>query len=169
MTSVSGSWSQYSSRSLPEMSALLPTDTKVDNPRPRSLACSMTASPSAPDCDENAIRPGIGNVDENVPFMRTPSVAFMIPMQLGPTTRMPWERTMAMSSSWRARPSSPASENPAEMMQTARTPAVPASSTTWATKRAGTHTSTRSGTRGRSDTDGYACTAETYWALGLTG
>jgi hypothetical protein len=32
MTDVLGSASQYSSRSLPEMSALLPTDTKLEMP-----------------------------------------------------------------------------------------------------------------------------------------
>ena len=38
MTLVSSSDSQYWIRSLPEMSALLPTETKEDRPSPRSLA-----------------------------------------------------------------------------------------------------------------------------------
>ena len=57
-TSVSGSSSQYSSRSFDETSALLPIDTNADSPRPRASACSSSARPSAPLCDENATRPG---------------------------------------------------------------------------------------------------------------
>jgi hypothetical protein len=46
--------------SLLETSALLPIETNEDSPRPILVACSITASPSAPDCDRNPTRPGGG-------------------------------------------------------------------------------------------------------------
>ncbi|SKY05943.1 Uncharacterised protein [Mycobacteroides abscessus subsp. abscessus] len=48
-TSVAASESQYCSRSLPETSARLPAETKVDNPIWRCAAVSRIAMPSAPD------------------------------------------------------------------------------------------------------------------------
>jgi hypothetical protein len=119
MTSVSASSSQYSSRSLPEMSALFPTDTNVEMPSPSRSTCSSTARPSAPDCDDIDTRPGRGNVVENVVFIRTsPALPFIRPMQFGPTSRMPCARARASSSSWSAAPPS-TSAKPAEMTQVA--------------------------------------------------
>ncbi len=88
-TSVPGSCSQYSSRSLPDTSALLPTLMKCEMPMPSARAVSRIASPSAPLCDENATRPGGGYGGANVPSMRTPSSVLSTPRQLGPTSRMP--------------------------------------------------------------------------------
>jgi hypothetical protein len=86
---VFGSCSQYSSRSLPETSALLPSETNIDKPRPRSRINARIASPRAPDCDENAIGPDSGSVAENEAWSRTDGSMLMMPMQLGPTSRMP--------------------------------------------------------------------------------
>ena len=60
ITSVSGSSSQYCSRSLPEMSALLPTETNEESPSPSAPVSSMIASPSAPLWERNPTRPGSG-------------------------------------------------------------------------------------------------------------
>ena len=56
-TCVSSSSSQYSSRSLDETSALLPMDTNAENPSPRALAASSSASPRAPLWDAKPIGP----------------------------------------------------------------------------------------------------------------
>ena len=58
MTSVPGSSSQYSSRSLEDTSALFPTETKAEKLSPRDSAFSSSASPSAPLCEEKPIFPG---------------------------------------------------------------------------------------------------------------
>src|SRR5205809_675284 len=65
MTAVSGSASQYSSRSLLDTSALLPTLTKDERPTRRSIASCRIAMPSAPLCDEKATRPAVGTMGEN--------------------------------------------------------------------------------------------------------
>ena len=54
---VSSSSSQYSSRSLDETSALLPMETNAENPSPRALAASSSASPRAPLWDAKPIGP----------------------------------------------------------------------------------------------------------------
>ena len=56
-TCVSSSSSQYSSRSLDETSALLPMETNAENPSPRTLAASSSASPRAPLWDAKPIGP----------------------------------------------------------------------------------------------------------------
>ena len=58
--SVAGSVCQYCSMSLPDRSARLPAETKVDSPRPRLRAAARIAMPSAPDCAKNPIRPRPG-------------------------------------------------------------------------------------------------------------
>ena len=73
MTRVPGSCSQYSSRSLPETSALLPTLTNCEMPMPSDRAYSRIASPSAPLCDENATGPAGGHAAANVASRRTSS------------------------------------------------------------------------------------------------
>ena len=166
---MSGSSSQYCSRSLPDTSALLPTDTNVAIPRPRFSTWSSTANPSAPDCDDIETRPWRGKVFEKVPFIRTSSLPFSSPMQFGPTIRMPWPRARSIRSACRASPSSPTSEKPAETMQTALTPSSPASSTRSFTAAPGTAMITRSGVSGQSASVGYAATPWTYGAFGLTG
>ena len=76
MTRVSGSSSQYSSRSLPDTSALLPTLTNVERPTCRSAASSRIAMPSAPLCDESATWPAGGKIGENDAFSRTSGFVF---------------------------------------------------------------------------------------------
>src|SRR5450759_5528147 len=51
ITSVAGSSAQYWMKSLPDRSALLPTEMKVESPSDKLFAYSMTARPSAADCD----------------------------------------------------------------------------------------------------------------------
>jgi hypothetical protein len=133
ITSVSSSASQYCRRSLPEMSALFPTLAKLESPSPRRPAAARIASPSAPDCEENATRPGGGKTCEKVPFMRTSPAAFKTPMQLGPIMRMPWSRTVRISASSRSAPASPASEKLAEMTTATFTPRRADSCTTSST------------------------------------
>ena len=89
MTLVEGSCSQYCSRSLPEMSALLPIEAKLDIPNPSSRACWMSAMPRAPDCDEKARVPRPGTDGAKLALRRTAGLRFMTPRQLGPMIRMP--------------------------------------------------------------------------------
>ena len=70
MRLVSGSSSQYSSRSFDETSALFPIETNADRPSPRPSAASRSASPSAPLCDETATFPGGSALGPNVAFSR---------------------------------------------------------------------------------------------------
>ena len=77
--------SQYSSRSFEETSALLPIETKLDSPSPRVSASSSSARPSAPLCEENAIRPGGAARRANVAFSRLAVDA--TPRQFGPISR----------------------------------------------------------------------------------
>src|SRR6185503_16214805 len=92
ITSVSSSDSQYRSKSLPEMLALLPTETKVEMPSPSELANSMIASPSAPLCDEKPTRPRGGKPGANVASNNTSGLVLAMPMQFGPISRMPAPR-----------------------------------------------------------------------------
>src|SRR5205807_2516742 len=94
ITPVRGSASQYCRRSLPETSALLPTLTNVERPTARSRARFRIAIPSAPLCDEKATRPAGGTIGENDAFKLNAGLAFSRPMQLGPTIRRPWPRTL---------------------------------------------------------------------------
>jgi hypothetical protein len=66
---------------------LLPTLTNVDKPICRSRASERIANPSAPLCDDNAMRPGGGTIGENDAFSF--SVVFSTPMQFGPIIRIP--------------------------------------------------------------------------------
>ncbi len=84
-----GSCSQYWSRSLPEMSILLPAETKPESPIPSLEASSMTATPSAPDCVKKAMFPGGGWLGAKVVLSRMAGSVLITPMQLGPTRRMP--------------------------------------------------------------------------------
>src|SRR5436190_975484 len=70
MRSVCSSSSQYSRRSFDDTSALLPIETNDESPRPRPSACSTSAIPRAPLCDENATRPGGNCRPANVAFRR---------------------------------------------------------------------------------------------------
>ncbi len=88
MTSVSPSCSHQVSRSLPLMSALLPSETKLESPRSLLLASARMAIPSPPDWDAKPTRPAIGTSAANVAFIDTAGAVFKTPKQLGPTMRM---------------------------------------------------------------------------------
>ena len=83
------SCSQYWSRSLPEMSILLPAETKPERPMPSRPASSMTATPSAPDWVKKAMFPAGGWLGANVQLSLTEGSVLITPMQLGPTSRIP--------------------------------------------------------------------------------
>ncbi len=87
--SVAGSVSQYCSRSLPETSARLPAETKLDTPSPRRAASPSTATPSAPDWQKKPARPGSGATGASEAFSATAGSVLISPRQFGPTTRMP--------------------------------------------------------------------------------
>ena len=57
MTLVDRSPSQYSSRSFPDTSALLPTLTNVDRPSCRAVASSRMVRPRAPLCESRPMCP----------------------------------------------------------------------------------------------------------------
>ena len=90
-TLVSGSSSHHSSRSLEDTSALFPTETNPDSPRPWRRACSSTASPSAPLCDEKPIVPCGNAPGAKVAF--SPKAGTATPRQFGPSIRAPRDRT----------------------------------------------------------------------------
>src|SRR5665811_2609603 len=89
MTALDGSSSQYCRKSLPERSALLPIEMKLERPSPSRLACSMMARPRAPLWEKKPTLPRVGAVGEKVAFMRTEGSRLITPMQFGPTNRMP--------------------------------------------------------------------------------
>ena len=120
--SVSRSSSQYSSRSLEETSALLPIETNAERPRPRAGACSSSARPSAPLCDEKPIGPGGERARRERRVQRRPGDGDARGSS-GRSRRAPCARTSASSCSWRRAPSLPISANPAEITQSARIPA----------------------------------------------
>ncbi len=169
MTRVSGSSSQYSSRSLPDTSALLPTLTKPERPICRSAASRRMAMPSAPLCDDSATWPAGGNTGENDAFNRTPGVMFSRPMQLGPTMRIPCPRTFSTSASCSARPPAPISAKPAVMTTSDLTPAAAQSSTTAGTQSGGTARTARSTPAGSSRADRNAGSPPISAACGWTG
>ena len=155
MTRVRGSSSQYSSRSLPDTSALFPSDANIERPRPSCVISARIASPSAPLCDENAMLPASGSVvAENVPCSRNAGSLLITPMQFGPIIRMPYRRTMSRTSASNTAPSSPTSLNPAVMTTMPRTPLRPQDSTCEATKRRGTAMIARSTSSGIASTVG---------------
>jgi hypothetical protein len=152
MTDVAMSLSRYRSRSLPEMSALLPTDTKLEMPMPRRALSSTNERPSAPDWVMKATLPGIGSTGANVAFIRIEASVLARPMQLGPITRMPYFRAVFTSDASTARPSLPSSANPELMITMPPTCAAPHSAITPATASAGTAMIARSGGVGVSPT-----------------
>jgi hypothetical protein len=69
------------------MSALFPSDTKLDTPVPIRATWSSAAMPTAPDCEATARPPGAGRTGANVAASRTLGSVFSIPRQFGPTSR----------------------------------------------------------------------------------
>ena len=106
---------------------MFPIETNAERPSPRDSAASSSASPSAPLWEEKPMLPGGAEREANVALSLT--AAEEMPRQLGPSSRAPCARTSASSASWRSSPSGPTSANPAEMTQTARTPASRTDST----------------------------------------
>ena len=94
-----GSSSQYSSRSLGVRSAVLPTDTKPLTPSEGPVNRASAASPSPPDWDTNARRPGGGKTVLKVALNRGSGPPLSSPMQLGPISRTPAARARWRSSS----------------------------------------------------------------------
>ena len=95
------------------MSALLPTETKLEMPMPRRALSSMSEMPSAPDCVMNATLPGLASTGAKMAFIRTAGLVLATPMQLGPTMRMPYRLAVLTSPASMARPSGPSSAKPA--------------------------------------------------------
>ncbi len=149
-TSVLGSCSQNWRKSLPDRSALFPTETNDDRPTPSRPAASMIAMPSPPLCDRKPTFPGIAGCGANVALRRTSGCVLMSPRQLGPISLIPDVRQISTSSRWRSAPSSPASANPAEMTSSERTPTPAHSRATPTTPAAGTTTTPRSTVPGTS-------------------
>ena len=105
--SVAGSVSQYCNRSLPETSARLPADTKLDTPSPRRAASPSTAAPNAPDWQKKPARPASGVTVASEAFSEIAGSVFSTPRQFGPTTRMPLARAWPTSSPLRGQAGSP--------------------------------------------------------------
>ena len=158
-TCVSSSSSQYSSRSLDETSALLPMETNAENPSPRTLAASSSASPRAPLWDAKPIGPRGNDSRANVAL--TLAAATASPRQFGPSRRAPWERTSASSRSCRSAPLLPTSAKPAVNTQRARVPCSSASRATSSTPAAGTQITARSTGSGSSAVERTAATPPT--------
>ncbi len=97
-------------------------------------------------------RPGFAIPAANVAFMR--STGFMMPRQLGPTTRIPCRRAASSTRRSSSTPSGPTSLKPALMMITPRTPARPHSSTRSGAVLAGVTITARSTGSPIADTDG---------------
>ncbi len=169
ITSVAGSPCQYCNRSLPETSARLPAETKLDRPSPRRSASASSATPKAPDWLKMPTRPGPGNRGARVALRRTSGSVFATPRQFGPITRMPAAWAARTSARCAAAPSTPASAKPAEMTTRPCTPAAAASATTSGVDSGGTATTARSTGRPASAADGYAGSPATRVAVGCTG
>ena len=151
---TSGSSIQAASRSLPETSALLPSDKKACTPSPSSRARSSSAIPTPPDCEATARPPGGGTAGEKVAFSRT--CGAMRPRQFGPRTRTVWRRAASSIDCVSETPSGPRASRPAEITIAALVPRAPRSSISFGTVGAGVQITARSGTPGRSSTDAKA-------------
>ncbi len=151
--SVPGSVCQYCSRSLPETSARLPAETKVDSPSPRSLAAARIAMPSAPDWAKKPARPRPGTSGARVALSRTAGSVFATPRAFGPITRMPCALASVTSRRWAAVPSRPTSAKPELSTSSAATPFARQESMTWSMSSAGTATTARSTSSGMSVTE----------------
>jgi hypothetical protein len=169
ITSVWRSPSQYWMKSLPDRSALFPTETKDESPEPSACARAITANPRPPLWDRKPMRPGIGRSGAKVASRLTSAAVLITPMQFGPTSRMPACRQMSISSRCRATPSGPASPNPEEITTRARTPFSAHSRATLETTAAGTVTTAISTSPGTASTVGKAATPSISVAPGFTG
>ncbi len=124
ITSVPASSCQYCNRSLPETSARLPAETKLDRPSPRRSASASSATPNAPDWLKMPARPGTGRHGARVALRRTAGSVLATPRQFGPITRMPAAWAARTSARCAAAPSTPASAKPAEITTSPCAPAA---------------------------------------------
>ena len=115
-------------------------------------AQSRMAVRSAPDCEMKPTRPGLAIPAAKVAFIR--SIGFMMPRQLGPTTRMPNRRAASSTRRSSSAPASPISLKPALMMITPLMPASPHSATRSGTPAAGVTMTARSTGSPMAPTDG---------------
>ena len=72
-----------------DTSALFPTATNEEIPRPISRAASMIAAPTTPDWLIRPTRPRSGTTGTNVAWSDTAGSVLMIPNALGPMRRIP--------------------------------------------------------------------------------
>ncbi len=91
-----------------------------------------------------------------VPFIAMAGSALRTPMQLGPTRRMPWRRTISTSFRSFSIPSPPTSRNPALITHRPRMPFRPQDAATSSTSCLGTQTMARSTGSGIDSTSGHA-------------
>ena len=110
-----------------------------------------------------------GIVGAKVAFIEMPGAPLRTPMQLGPTIRIPWRRTISSSCASLPTPSPPTSANPAVMTTSPFTPFFPHSSAAASTRCFGTTMTASSTGSGIADTLGYARIEWTTAAWGLTG
>ena len=123
----------------------------------------------APDCDMSAAGPNGGITGANVALSENAGSALMTPRQLGPTMRMPRERTRSASARSRSAPSSPISRKPAVITTRPPTPASAHSPAMPNTRCFGTTMTARSTESGTEPMSGYARTEHTALADGFTG
>src|SRR5450759_3428631 len=88
-TAVLGSSSQYCMQSLPDTSARLPAETKLDTPRPRRAAEASAATPRAPDWLNRPRPPTGGSCAAREALRRTAGLVLSRPIELGPRRRIP--------------------------------------------------------------------------------
>jgi hypothetical protein len=89
MTRVRASSSQNWSRSLPEMSALSPSETNDDTPRSSRRASSRNDAPSDPDCIDTPTGPAFSVPGARWASNGASSAVVKTPMLPGPMIRTP--------------------------------------------------------------------------------
>ena len=151
-----------------ERSALSPSETNALRPIPRRDMPSIAAAPKAPLWETKPTVPAGTSARANVPVSETSGALLTIPIEFGPTSRIPLCRQISSSSASRAAPSAPASAKPAVMTTSAATPASAHSRATSGTLSAGTATIARS-TSPASLIVGAAAREPMKSAFGLTG
>ena len=124
-TSVPGSCSQYWRKSLPDRSALFPTETNDDSPDPEPRCRLDDRDPESSALGHESRSRRRRPCGANVAFSRTAGDVLSTPRQFGPTIRIPAVAAdleqLALAVDALARR---ASAKPAEITTSARTPAV---------------------------------------------
>ena len=130
MVRVSASAASISTISPTPRSDSLPTDTSLENPRPRALPRDSTVPSMVPLCETMLVEPADGTSISSTAFTvigQRPE-RLIIPMLFGPSSRTPSSCARAASFCWRAMPPSPLSAKPSVKMVATGTPALPQSS-----------------------------------------